>query len=205
MMFVMAVANRKAQMPVWKILTAGLLLLPIGIFGTKVMRVIESRTLEGYSFYGAIFLVPVFMLAVARILHLDYSSLLDVCSPAGCVMLACMKVNCIDAGCCRGRILYVDKYENYVRFPSQIVELIVGLILLVVIMAIIYKGSQKGMVYAWFMLLYGATRFVLNLFRETTPFILGISAGCFWSIIAVLIGGGFLIYKNSISQSVKGN
>ncbi len=202
MLLVMTVANIKAQMPVWKILVTGVLLLPIGIFGTKVMRVVESQTLDGFSFYGAIFLVPVFMLAVARILHLDYGLLLDVCSPAGCIMLACMKVNCIKVGCCKGRILYVDQYENYIRFPSQLIELIVGLILLVVIMVIIFYGSQKRKVYAWFMLLYGITRFILNLFRETTPFVFGISAGCFWSIIAVSIGGGFLIMKSRSRNNI---
>lgn len=196
MLIVMEVANRKILLPDWKVIASGIILLPVGIIGTKLMRLVEARTWDGFSFYGAVFTVPLFMTVAAYVLRVKASSLLDICSPAGCIMLALMKINCIDVGCCRGRIIGVDQYETIVRFPSQITELIVSLILLVIILKIIFDGRQRGVVYAWFMLLYGSTRFVLNLFRETTPFILGISSGCLWSIIAVCIGGGILFYRN---------
>ena len=70
-----------------------------------------------------------------------------------------------------------------------------GIIILIVIMLMIKSGKQRGFIFAWFMLLYGVTRFFLNLLRETTPFVLGLSAGCLWSIIAGIIGGGALVIK----------
>ena len=199
MLLVMAFANKIVHLPFRKLMICGVLLLPVGVFGTRLMRLIESGTWNGYSFYGAVFLVPVIMTILSKVLSMDTGKLLDTCAPAGCVMLALMKVNCIITGCCYGRMIRFGRSGMAVRFPSQITELIAGLILLVVILKIIYSEKQQGIVYAWFLFLYGSSRFLLNLLRETSPFLLGLSAGCFWSVLAVLIGGGFLILKNSRS------
>ena len=203
MFLVMIIANRSYGIPVWKIVLLAILLLPVGVVGSKLMRLIEAGRWDGYSYFGCVFFVPIMMTPIALLLKCKPIHVLDLCAPAGCVVLATMKVQCVIQGCCRGRITGFRPDGMAIRFPSQKVELVNGLIILIVLLITIRKGKQKGYIYAWFMLIYGITRFCLNLLRETTPFILGLSAGCFWSIIAVAIGGTVFLLRSR--EGKKGN
>ncbi|MBQ6685998.1 MAG: prolipoprotein diacylglyceryl transferase, partial [Firmicutes bacterium] len=132
------------------------------------------------------------------VLRIPHNQLMDCCGPAGCVMVAFMRTRCLATGCCSGRIYYMSGTQEAIQFPSQIVELCTGLILAVVILGMFYKGKGHGRLYAWFMILYGITRFILNYFRgDQSLFILGMTPGHFWSIISVLIGviWLFIIWK----------
>ena len=53
--------------------------------------------------------------------------------------------------------------------------------------------KQKGCIYYWYMILYGISRFILNLFRETTPFIWILPAGNFWALISTILGIALLL------------
>ena len=187
--------NKQLQFPLWKIIVFTVAIVPIGMFCGKLMRLVEAGTWTGVSFYGAVLFAPFLMVIVGFLLKIRPEKTLMMCAPAGCVALVFMKIQCMITGCCYGKILrYLDNGRP-VRFPSQMVEMVVGIILLIVIMRLVTSKKQQDFVYAWFLLLYGSSRFILNLFRDTEPFIFGISGGCFWSIISVIIGGGFLLIK----------
>ena len=148
---------------------------------------IESGGWSGTSFYGAVFFAPFMMAAVARLLKVKVATLLDLCAPSECIMLALMKVRCIIYNCCAGKVLCVINSEE-IRFPSQIVEMMVAFILLYILVRCIKKSKYQDSIYAWYMVLYGVTRFVLNLLRDTKPFVWIFPAGNFWSLISVIIG-----------------
>ena len=188
-------ANRYLTIPTWKALVFAALLLPVGLFSGRLMRLVEAGSWTGVSFYGAVLFAPVFMSGIAYLMKEKPSQLLDICAPIGSLAVAIWKVRCMIEGCCVGRIMNRDEFGSFTRFPSRQVELIVGLIIMVITLLIIRSGKQKGYVYAWFLLLYGGTRFFLDLLRDTEPFVFGMSAGCFWSIISVIIGGGVLLYR----------
>ncbi|MBQ7719666.1 MAG: prolipoprotein diacylglyceryl transferase, partial [Clostridia bacterium] len=132
---------------------------------------------------------------IGLILKIRPVEMLQLGAPSACVTLFILKIQCRVTGCCIGRILTHQENGRPIRFPSQIVEMSVALILLFVMLRMLKSEKYKNDVYAWFLLLYGSTRFILNLLRDTQPFVLGLSAGCFWSIISILIGGGYLLYK----------
>lgn len=170
-----------------------LLLTVSGTLGTYLMFYLESGYIGGTSFYGAVFLVPLLFVPVAWLLRMPYGYALDLCAAGECAMLAVMKVQCLLSGCCRGAVLYVTEAGAPVRFPSQIAELANALLLLVILLCLSRKETNRGKLYPMYMLLYGLTRFVLNLFREArTPFALGLPAGNFWSVWSVLIGAAML-------------
>lgn len=197
LVFLMAlIINKQLQLEMWKIIVFSLVIVPIGFFCGKLMRLVEAGTWVGVSFYGAVLFAPVFMVLVGILLRIKPLDMLDLCAPAGCIALVFMKIQCKITGCCIGMILSYDVNGRPFRFPSQIVEMICGAVLFLVIMLMIRSGKHRGSIYAWFLLLYGTSRFILNLFRETEPFVLGISAGCFWSIVSVLIGAVFLFLKH---------
>lgn len=102
-------------------------------------------------------------------------------------MLAILKMQCAVNGCCVGILLTITADGTYIRFPSQIIELLNALVLMVILLWLIRKGTWQGRIYPIYMLLYGITRFILNLLRDTKPFLLGLPAGNFWSLVAIVI------------------
>jgi len=189
------IVNKKLCLPTWKIVAFALTVVPVGVFCAKLMRLIEGGTWVGYSFYGAVLFEPLIMIPLGLLIKIKPVEMLELGAPTGCLSLLFLKIQCLITGCCYGKILWYHDNGRPVRFPSQIIEMLVGLILLFVLMKIIQSEKHRRYVYAWFLLLYGSTRFFLNLLRDTEPFILGMSAGCFWSLIAIAIGGGVLLYK----------
>ena len=172
-----------------KALAIALSVTIIGTIGAILMAFIESGRFGGYSFYGAVFLILICSGFPSKVLKVPYEQLMDCCGPAGCAMVAFMRTRCMATGCCSGRIFYMSGTQEAIQFPSQMVELCTGLTLAAILLFMFYKGKGHGSLYAWFMLLYGSTRFVLNYFRlEQTKFFFGLSPGHFWSIISVLIG-----------------
>ena len=83
-----------------------------------------------------------------------------------------------------------------VRFPCQIIECAAALVICIFLYWLISEGKNRGKILPWFLVIYGAVRFGLNLLRETTPFLWGLAAGNVWSIVSVLIGITMFIVLN---------
>lgn len=177
----------RVGLPMWKTLLSAAVLTVLGVLGAKLMFLIESGFWAGTSFYGAVFFPPLFMVLLALLLRVPPLTLLDLCAPAECVMLAILKMQCAVNGCCVGILLTITADGTYIRFPSQIIELLNALVLMVMLLWLIRKGTWQGRIYPIYMLLYGITRFILNLLRDTKPFLLGLPAGNFWSLVAIVI------------------
>ena len=164
-----------------------------GVLGAKLMYFLESGgSFSGESFYGALFLAPVLMTLVAKLSRVPVWKVLDLCAPAECIMLAIHKVRCAIAGCCRGRVLFKVEYTA-VRFPSQIVETVTALILMLILIKMMRKGTHVGEIYPIYMLMYGVLRFVLNSFRVTAPIAGWLAYGHIWSVVSAAIGLAWLL------------
>ena len=188
MMAVMFICHRWRPYAMWKLPCLSLLLTVAGVVGVKLMFFIESGTWGGMSFFGAILFVPVLFIVVRLLFHIPYGELMDLCAPAECIMLALMKVNCFFEGCCVGRVVSVDVSGAEIRFPSQIVEFVFAFAIMVTLIVLMRKKGSAGKIYPFYMIFYGTSRFVLNLLRETSPFIWILPAGNFWSLISIVVG-----------------
>lgn len=178
----------------WKSIIVSVFLVLTGLIGSRIWYFVENLTFRGRSFYGAVFLAPIVFFPLAIACRVPYGSMLDFCAPAGCLTLAMVKVQCLRDGCCDGVALYLDKNYNYVKFPSQLVEmgafLIIGFLLLMLSHSLKYRKK----IFLWFLVLYGSTRFFLDFLRDgREPYILGLSAGSFWSLMAFITGAIMLI------------
>jgi len=189
--------NMQMKLPRWKVIIYSFLVVPIGYFCSKLMRLIEAGTWEGFSFYGAVFFEPLIMILIGFLLGIKSSDMFDLGATSACISLFFLKIQCKITGCCYGKILRYLPNGRPIRFPSQIIEMMNGIVLLFVMLYIYKNKNERGYSYAWFMFLYGISRFILNLFRDTEPFVLNMSAGCFWSIISVIIGGTVLYLKKA--------
>ena len=201
MFLVMWIASRfYDNIPAWKLLISVPLQTAIGLLSVRIMAFIEIHDWTGRSFFGVVFLAPILMFPVAKLLRIPYGIMMDLCAPAECVMLSLMKAKCYMDGCCYGII--VSLAEGYPRrFPSQKVECVAGLILTVVMLLLIRSKKHAGKVYLWYMIIYGVARFILNLFRDTKPWIGPLPAGNFWSLVAIAIGvvGMVMIRKKKMT------
>ncbi|MBR1409179.1 MAG: prolipoprotein diacylglyceryl transferase [Clostridia bacterium] len=196
MLVVMLASARHLHTPPWKTAILSVLLACAGYTGAKLMFAIEAGgRLDGRSFFGALLFVPPLMVLAALALRMPLGDALDLCAPGECVMLALLKVKCLMDGCCAGMILRTTDSGSVIRFPSQISEGGHALLLCGVLMVLIRRGRWRGQVYAWYMILYSVGRFILNLLRETEPFIWILPAGNFWSLITLAAGTTWLLLK----------
>ena len=185
----MVVIAKKRGILIWKAIVSTVFLTIIGTSGTYLMFIIENGVFGGLSFYGAVFLVPIVFVLVSLLLRISYGEILDLCAVGECIMLALMKVHCMLGGCCKGRFLFMSADGTPVLFPSREVELSVALVIFLILFYLALKKKFFGQLYPLYLLLYGSTRFVLNIFREawvTKDMILPF--GNIWSIVSIVLG-----------------
>ena len=176
-----------------------LLVLITGVSGSMILAYIETGAFGGTSFYGAVFLVPVLMFP-AMLMKIGYKDILNLTAPAECAMLIVMRFDCLDKGCCFGR--YLPRLEF--QFPSQIVEMIAGAIVMTALICI-HRKNRQAHLYPWYMILYGVLRFFMQGFRYggTDPWILGLSQGHFWSLVSIIVGTVWLIAASRLRSRAK--
>jgi phosphatidylglycerol:prolipoprotein diacylglycerol transferase len=185
----------------WKGIFHSLALVVTGVVGSRFWYFVENGSFLGRSLYGAIFLAPFIFFFVAKVLRIPYGYALDFTAPAGCLTLALVKYQCMRDGCCDGIILYLTDDHNYVRFPSQIVEMLAFLTVFFILLKMSYEAKHRGYIFAWFLVLYGSSRFVLDFLRgETVPYVWILSAGSFWSLIALIIGASILRIRQKVQM-----
>lgn len=190
----MAWQLKRVGQPLWKAAILSAVLVLTGYYGSQLWFFVENGAFGGRSFYGAIFFSPFVFFVFGKLLCIPYPDAMDTVAPAGCLTLALVKIQCLRDNCCMGKVLYVDQQLIHVRFPSQQVEMAAFGIIALILLAIAANRKSRGTVFSWFMILYGASRFVLDFYREIeNTWLFGLSAGSFWSACAVLIGAGSLI------------
>lgn len=185
-MLLVMLSRRKLFLKVkpWKMVIITVLLTLAGVLGAILMYWVENKHFGGTSFFGALLFVPLLMLPVV-LLKIPYGTLMDLCAPAECIMLAVLKIDCLIHNCCSGR--YIQALG--INFPSQLVEMAVILLIMVALLRIEKTGKKKNKLYGYYLIFYGFTRFFLNFLREAlTVFVWILPPGNFWSIIAVIAG-----------------
>lgn len=200
-MFVSMLLRKKQfpQIAVWKMAIVALLTLITGVGGSMILAYIELGQFGGTSFYGAVFLVPI-LIVPAMLMKVSYKDILNLCAPAECAMLFVMRFDCLKNKCCFGRYLPALEFQ----FPSQIAEMVVGITIMLTLIRMHIKDRQVQL-YPWYMILYGACRFILQGFRYggTDPWVLGLSQGHFWSVISVTIGMIWLFLSKFWKSAVR--
>lgn len=202
MLLPIAVLAKQYCIAWWKTIITSVLLTITGTAGTYIWFIIENGAFGGRSFYGAVFLVPPVFFLLAKLLRVNSGELIDLCAPAECVMLTIMKYQCMKDGCCGGKVLCTTPQGVEVIFPSQIAEAAAALLIGVILLVMARNPKNRGTLFPWYMVIYGASRFVLNLFRaEEAVFLLGMTAGNVWSILSVILGLTWLILHKKLRKT----
>ncbi len=190
--------------------TSGLI---VGILGCKALYVIENLTwvknngftFGGFSFYGAVFLTPLMMPLIGKLLNLNWRNTLDNSAICILAMLGTIRIGCYFNGCCGSRIFNIGDF--YFSLPIQLIECIFDFLILNILLKREKNGENSGFLYSTFLLLYGSARFVIEFFRNTEKDWLYFSHAQWFSIAAIIIGAMLKIImqkqtKNTVEDQI---
>ena len=142
--------------------------LAVGVACVKVFAAMEAGEASGISrmsLFGAIFFLPVFYFAGAKITKRKASDVFDIFGVAMIATLFFARINCLIAGCCKG--LSIHGLEP-ARWPTREAELVFYVVFLALMAPRVFKNKTKGRLYPIYMIAYGAFRFTIEFFREST-------------------------------------
>lgn len=173
-----------------------------GVLGCKILYILENFslvqkngiTLGGFSFYGAVFLTPFLMPLFGKVIKLNWRASMDNATICILTMLGTIRLGCYLNGCCGGEVFSIGDYSF--TFPTQLIECICDLMILLALLTWEEKGNVRGFLYPRFLLLYGGIRFLLEFLRNTTKDWMGFSHAQWFSAAAILIGAvGEIVYR----------
>ena len=166
----------------------------VGVLCVKVFAALETFSLDGFrnmSLFGAIFLLPLFYWAGAKLSRRKAADVFDVFTVPTVFTLACARVNCIVSGCCLGRIISGTGQ----RWPTREAELVFYAVLLPLLILRGRKKGSEGTLWPFYMTAYGVFRFITEFFRESETNTL-FHLSHLWAILCLLIGVSALLEMN---------
>lgn len=186
--------RRQLGFSVGKAIVFTLALTVSGVASVKILYILENIqevleygiTLGGMSFFGAVFLVPLFMYPVGRLLSLRFGQTGDICALCVLAMIGSIRVGCFLAGCCGGT--QVELGSLMFCWPTQAVESIGDFAILAALYDYHKRGIHRGELYPMFMIGYSVLRFFVEFFRATPKDWLGLGHGHWFAIFALVIG-----------------
>lgn len=165
-----------------------------GVLGCKILFLLENImwvrqngfTFGGFSFYGAVFLIPLMMPLVGKALKLSLRDSLNCSAICIVAMLGTIRMGCFLNGCCGGRVFHIGDY--YFSFPTQLIEFVFDLLILILLLRCEKKDDHYGSLYSKFLLWYGSARFLIEFIRNTEKDWLYLSHAHWFSAAAIIIG-----------------
>lgn len=193
-------------------------LVVAAVVGGKVFLVLEEPATyfqhpkkllsgSGFVFYGSlIFCIGVlyFFIKKHKIKPLIF---FDIMAITTCIVHACGRVGCFMAGCCYGKptdgflgVVYAHPKStaplNCSLHPTQLYEAACLFVLMLILVFISSKKKFDGQVFAAYLLLYSAIRFVTEQYRgdEARGFVLGGLLSHSQLISVLIFSCGLLLY-----------
>ena len=178
----------------WQAIAFTAVLMASGLFGCKLLYVLESFpdvvkngiSWGGFSFFGAVFLIPFTMGVFGKALSLTPRQSLDASAPCVALMVGVIRFGCFLNGCCGGRTIEI--HNRAFRWPTQAMEGIGDIVILLLLLSREEDQKTEGSLYPMFLIWYGLLRFMIEFLRSTPKDWLCLSHGQWFSVIAVAIG-----------------
>lgn len=162
----------------------------IGVAAVSLFAIIEGlgdrSSVGNMSLFGAVFFMPFFYWAVARLTKRSVADVFDVFTVCLVFTLMCARINCILSGCCQGAHIPISGLEH-LRWPTRELEIVFYLVLLVLLCRKVLAEKNRGQIYPIYMMSYGVFRFITETFRASeSPTLFHIAH--LWAMTALCIG-----------------
>ena len=161
--------------------------------------VFNGGKLRGLNFVRVVTFLPVPIWILTFIYKDRFGDIADFLAPLIALFHGITHIGCIFPGCCHGYPSQWGLYCNDVGtvcFPIQPIEALSSILIGVALMAMQKKGIQKGRLYAWYMTLFGGTRFVWEFFRDNEKIWNGMSELALHALTAMILGLAALAAAN---------
>lgn len=151
--------------------------------------------LSGMVYYGGLILGIVFAVLYCKMRKLDFKDYSDCFAVGLPLFLAITRIGCFFAGYSYGveSGLGFKDSEGITRFPVQLVECFICIIIFVLMIVLLKKGLFKGQLLYFYLLTYSSARFFIDFFRgdESRGFFLFLSTSQWISLILICVA----VYK----------
>jgi phosphatidylglycerol:prolipoprotein diacylglycerol transferase len=162
----------------------------------------------GATYYGGLILAVAGAVVFLRRKKLSFLKVADICAPSMAAGIFITRIGCFLSGCCFGKptgcptgIVFppgspAGHYHPAASIhPTQLYSALYGIAIFSVLMIIDRKKHHDGFLFAWFCILYGTARFVVDFFRfyEGSAIVAwGLTDNQVISILLVVFGTVFL-------------
>ena len=185
------VRRKKLEISFIQLISLPILHTLIFLVGCKLLAYIErmisnpeSEYTIGFSFYGSIYLMPLFYILISYIFKKEPKKFLDSGTPAILISSFWARMNCVISGCCIGK--YIG--STGIRVPTRLIELLCYIFIFGLILYKDKKGKLKtGTAFSLYLIIYGIVRLIEEPFRDNFSTDI-IHFGLIHSTIAVIIG-----------------
>jgi phosphatidylglycerol:prolipoprotein diacylglycerol transferase len=156
----------------------------------------------GLTFYGALLFAIPGAIWFGRRKRLDFLRVADLVAPFVLVGQAIGRLGCFLEGCCYGAAtrgpLAVSLPGRGPVHPTQLYESAATLLFAALLWFVIRPRAGRGQAFGWMLVLYGATRAVIELWRADPRGALGpLSTSQLIAIPAIALGGWLILRRAS--------
>ena len=145
----------------------------------------------GLNFVRIVTFMPVPIYLMCRLLKDPFGKVADLIAPLIAVFHGVTHLGCVFPGCCHGYSASWGLYSNEagaVCFPIQPIEAVSSLLVAAVLLVMLKKGIQRGKLYAWYLVLFGGTRFFWEFLRDNEKVFGNISELALHALGALIVG-----------------
>ncbi len=158
----------------------------------------------GFAYHGGLtaVLLGVFIHSLLR--RIPLGSLLDAAIPYATLAYGTGRLACFLHGCCYGLPtdlpwgLAYPTVDSITRHPTQLYASVASLIIFFILIRIHRRGFPAGYTFAWFLVLHGAYRLLVEFFRGRDYLFEPISLAQVVSMVIVLGGVVLLINRRKV-------
>lgn len=113
--------------------------------------------------------------------------------------IALGRVGCLTAGCCLGLPFdgwcAVRAADGVLRYPATLFEIVFQLAVGALFVVLVRRGLLYGRLFSFYLVLYGAFRFLTEFIRDTPRFFGGFSGYQLLSLFMIALGGMFFLKR----------
>ena len=161
------------------------------------------------NYFHNIFVLPLGLIAAAIIFKLSPMRFTDYIAPAMSLALILYKIACFCDGCCYGvpteKFGLINRWSGRKDFPIQLVEAACAIVMFIILLIVRRKkGRKPGTLYPFFMMMYCASRFVSEFWRDDYPDVLGpLKSYHFQCIIGFVEGALLMLFALKFSDKLE--
>jgi len=155
----------------------------------------------GLTFHGGVILVLIGFAVYCYRSGLPLGKMLDLLAPPLALGYAIGRIGCFLNGCCYGHPtelpwgVVFPAVDQVARHPTQLYAFLFSLLVFFILLYLRRYSFSPGFVFTWLLVLHSAYRFVVEIFRVSSPFIYHLSLAQVFTVILVVMGLLFFLWQ----------